>query len=139
MDIVVEDFMDGVFLMRDLTAERFRKKMKEYFGENMIGWMEKMFPDTLVLPNGKKARYHYKEDAPVEISARIEDLMQMRGEHTIAQGKIKVRYDILAPNFRTAQKTWDLTGFWKNTYPQIRKELRGRYPKHPWSETVIPQ
>lgn len=139
MDIVVEDFMDGVFLMRDLTAERFRKKMKVYFGENMIGWMEKMFPDTLVLPNGKKARYHYEEDAPVEISARIEDLMQMRGEHTIAQGKIKVRYDILAPNFRTAQKTWDLTGFWKNTYPQIRKELRGRYPKHPWPETVIPQ
>ena len=139
MDIVVEDFMDGIFLMRDLSADRFRKKMKEYFGENMIGWMEKMFPDTLVLPNGKKARYRYEEDSPVEISARIEDFMQMRGEHTIAQGKIKVRYDILAPNFRTAQKTWDLTGFWKNTYPQIRKELRGRYPKHPWPETVIPQ
>lgn len=139
MDIVVEDFMDGIFLMRDLSAERFRKKMKEYFGENMIGWMEKMFPDTLILSNGKKAHYHYEENSPVEISARIEDLMQMRGEHTIAQGKIKVRYDILAPNFRTAQKTWDLTGFWKNTYPQIRKELRGRYPKHPWPETVIPQ
>lgn len=138
MDIVVEDFMDGIFFMRDLSADRFRKKMKEFFGENMIGWMEKMFPDTLVLPNGKKAHYHYEEDSPVEISARIEDFMQMRGEHTIAQGKIKVRYDILAPNFRTAQKTWDLTGFWKNTYPQIRKELRGRYPKHPWPETVIP-
>ena len=114
-------------------------RLKEYFGENMIGWMEKMFPDTLILSNGKKAHYHYEEDSPVEISARIEDLMQMRGEHTIAQGKIKVRYDILAPNFRTVQKTWDLTGFWKNTYPQIRKELRGRYPKHPWPETVIPQ
>lgn len=137
MDLVTEDFFDGHFLLRDLSAERFRQKMKEYFGENMMGWLEKMFPDTLSLPNGKRARYHYVEGSPVEISARIEDLMPLRGAHSIAQGKIKVRYDILAPNFRTAQKTWDLTSFWENTYPQIRKELRGRYPKHPWPETVV--
>lgn len=137
MDLVTEDFMDGIFLMRDLSAERFRQKMIEYFGENMMGWLKKMFPDSLSLPNGKRARYLYAEGSPVELSARIEDFLPFRGEHTIAEGKIKVRYDILAPNFRTAQKTWDLTGFWKNTYPQIRKELRGRYPKHPWPETVI--
>ena len=63
--------------------------------------------------------------------------MQLRGEHKIADGKLKVRYDILAPNFRTIQKTWDLTGFWQNTYAEVRKELRGRYPKHPWPEQVI--
>ena len=59
------------------------------------------------------------------------------GEHWIADKKLRVRYDILAPNFRSMQKTWDLTGFWKNTYPELRKELRGRYPKHPWPEAVI--
>ena len=68
----------------------------------------------------------------------IEDFMQLRGEHKIADGKLKVRYDILAPNFRTIQKTWDLTGFWQNTYAEVRKELRGRYPKHPWPESVEP-
>ena len=112
--------------------------MKEYFGENMMGWLEKMFPHSLTLPNGKRAHYHYAENSPVELSARIEDFLSFRGEHTIAQGKVKVRYDILAPNFRTAQKTWDLTGFWQNTYPQLRKELRGRYPKHPWPEILSP-
>lgn len=137
MNLVVEDFLFGHFLMRELTPELFRSKMKEYFGENMIGWLEKMFPDSMLLPNGKRARYHYAEGSPVELSARIEDFMTLRGEHVIAAGKVKVRYDILAPNFRTAQKTWDLTGFWQNTYPQIRKELRGRYPKHPWPETVV--
>lgn len=138
VEIVTEDFFDGIFLMRDISAERFRKKMKEYFGENMIGWLEKMFPHSLTLPNGKRAHYHYAENSPVELSARIEDFLSFRGEHTIAQGKVKVRYDILAPNFRTAQKTWDLTGFWQNTYPQLRKELRGRYPKHPWPEILSP-
>lgn len=137
LELVTEDFLDGHFLLRELTPELFRSKMKEFFGENMIPWLGKMFPDTLALPNGKKARYRYAENSPVELSARIEDLMAFRGEHFIADGKVKVRYDILAPNFRTAQKTWDLTGFWKNTYPQIRKELRGRYPKHPWPESVV--
>ena len=136
IDLVTEDFLDGHFLLRDFTPELFRCKMKEYFGENMLPWLAKMFPDTLSLPNGKKARYRYAENSPVELSARIEDFMTLRGEHRIAEEKVKVRYDILAPNFRTAQKTWDLTGFWKNTYPQIRKELRGRYPKHPWPESV---
>lgn len=136
LELVTEDFLDGHFLLRELTPELFRSKMKEFFGENMIPWLGKMFPDTLALPNGKKARYRYAENSPVELSARIEDFLPFRGEHFLAEGKVKVRYDILAPNFRTAQKTWDLTGFWKNTYPQIRKELRGRYPKHPWPESV---
>lgn len=136
IELVTEDFLDGHFLLRELTPELFRSKMKEFFGENMIPWLGKMFPDTLALPNGKKARYRYAENSPVELSARIEDFLPFRGEHFIAEGKVKVRYDILAPNFRTAQKTWNLTGFWKNTYPQIRKELRGRYPKHPWPESV---
>lgn len=136
IELVTEDFLDGHFLLRELTPELFRTKMKEYFGENMIPWLGKMFPDSIALPNGKKARYRYAENSPVELSARIEDFLPFRGEHFIAEGKVKVRYDILAPNFRTAQKTWDLTGFWKNTYPQIRKELRGRYPKHPWPESV---
>lgn len=136
MELVTEDFMDGVFLLRELSAERFRKKMGEYFGTNMLPWLSKMFPDTLHLPNGKRAHYRYAEGSPVELSARIEDFLPFRGEHSIAEGRVKVRYDILAPNFRTCQKTWDLSGFWKNTYPQVRKELRGRYPKHPWPESV---
>jgi len=49
---------------------------------------------------------------------------------------LRVRYDILAPNYRTAQKTWNLSDFWQNTYPEVRKELRGRYPKHPWPEKL---
>ena len=116
----------------------------------MLAWLTKTFPDHYVLPNGKRARYSYQavaiddsgksvqsiEGVLVEISARIEDFMQLRGEHRIADGKLKVRYDILAPNFRTIQKTWDLTGFWQNTYAEVRKELRGRYPKHPWPETI---
>ena len=152
MEIIFDEFADGKFLLRDIDEGRYRNIVEDYFGKSMLAWLNKTFPDHYVLPNGKRARYSYQEVATsddgksvqsiegvlVEISARIEDFMQLRGEHKIADGKLKVRYDILAPNFRTIQKTWDLTGFWKNTYAEVRKELRGRYPKHPWPESVEP-
>ncbi len=151
MELIFDEFASGKFLLRDINEDRYRSIVEEYFGKSMLQWLGKTFPDHYVLPNGKRARYSYQEVAItddgksvqsidgvlVEISARIEDLMQLRGEHKIADGKLKVRYDILAPNFRTIQKTWDLTGFWQNTYAEVRKELRGRYPKHPWPEQVI--
>ncbi|OWV12649.1 ATP-dependent helicase C-terminal domain-containing protein [Fibrobacter sp. UWB5] len=151
MELIFDEFASGKFLLRDINEDRYRSIVEDYFGKSMLQWLGKTFPDHFMLPNGKRARYSYQEVAVsddgksvqsiegvlVEISARIEDLMQLRGEHKIADGKLKVRYDILAPNFRTIQKTWDLTGFWQNTYAEVRKELRGRYPKHPWPESVI--
>ena len=151
MELIFDEFASGKFLLRDINEDRYRSIVEDYFGKSMLQWLGKTFPDHYTLPNGKRARYSYQEVAVsddgksvqsiegvlVEISARIEDLMQLRGEHKIADGKLKVRYDILAPNFRTIQKTWDLTGFWQNTYAEVRKELRGRYPKHPWPESVI--
>ena len=154
MELILNELTDGIFLLRDINEDRYRNIVEDYFGKSMLAWLQKTFPDHYMLPNGKRARYSYQEVATaneqssgkivqsadgvlVEISARIEDFMQLRGEHKIADGKLKVRYDILAPNFRTIQKTWDLTSFWQNTYAEVRKELRGRYPKHPWPETVM--
>ena len=154
MELILNELTDGIFLLRDINEDRYRNIVEDYFGKSMLAWLQKTFPDHYVLPNGKRARYSYQEVATadeqssgkivqsadgvlVEISARIEDFMQLRGEHKIADNKLKVRYDILAPNFRTIQKTWDLTSFWQNTYAEVRKELRGRYPKHPWPETVM--
>lgn len=166
MELIFDEFTNGVFLLRDLNEDRYRAIIEDYFGKGMLQWLGKTFPDHFTLPNGKRARYTYQQVASaepsttgsnlitestegvlIEISARIEDFMQVdrasgkatpiTGEHWIADKKLRVRYDILAPNFRSMQKTWDLTGFWQNTYPEIRKELRGRYPKHPWPESVL--
>ena len=154
MELIFNELTDGIFLLRDINEDRYKHIVEDFFGKSMLAWLQKTFPDHYVLPNGKRARYSYLPVATadeqssgkivqsadgvlVEISARIEDFMQLRGEHKIADGHLKVRYDILAPNFRTIQKTWDLTSFWQNTYAEVRKELRGRYPKHPWPEKVM--
>jgi ATP-dependent helicase HrpB len=132
--LIMEEFCTGVFLLRDLSEDRYRKIIEDYFGSYWLEWLHKSFPNTLKLSNGKIAKYHYNQDGVPELSARIGDFIGMQGEHFIAEGRLRVRYDILAPNWRTAQKTWNLSDFWQNTYPEIRKELRGRYPRHPWPE-----
>jgi ATP-dependent helicase HrpB len=130
--LIMDEFCNGIFLLRDLSYERYRKIIEDYFGINWLEWLHKNFPNSLKLPNGRVAKYLYNSDGVVELSARISDFIGMQGEHFIAENRLRVRYDILAPNYRTVQKTWNLSDFWQNTYPQVKKELRGRYPKHPW-------
>jgi ATP-dependent helicase HrpB len=134
--LIMDEFCSGIFLLKDLSEERYRKILEEYFGTYWLDWLHKSFPNSLKLQNGRIAKYIYNPDGIVELSARIGDFMGMQGEHFIAENRLRVRYDILAPNYRTAQKTWNLSDFWQNTYPEVRKELRGRYPKHPWPEKL---
>jgi len=130
--LIMDEFCSRVFLLRDLSDERYRKIIEDYFGIHWLEWLHKNFPSSLKLPNGRVAKYLYNSEGMVELSARLGDFIGMQGEHFIAENRLRVRYDILAPNYRTVQKTWNLSDFWQNTYPQVKKELRGRYPKHPW-------
>jgi len=130
--LIMDEFCNGVFLLRDLSEERYRKIIEDYFGIHWLEWLHRNFPSSLKLPNGRVAKYLYNSEGVVELSARLGDFIGMQGEHFIAENRLRVRYDILAPNYRTVQKTWNLSDFWQNTYPQVKKELRGRYPRHPW-------
>ena len=117
---------------KDLELPKFIQIFLDYIPFEAQGLMESQLPRTLTLPTGKKAKITYFEDAPPELSARITDFAGMQGTYSLCDGRIEVLYNLLAPNYRTAQKTMDLTEFWTNSYPEIKKELRGRYPKHPW-------
>ena len=94
--------------------------------------LDREAPRTFKLPSGKSARITYFDDAPPELSARLGDMLGLEGTLKLYDGRVPVLFDILAPNYRTVQKTFDMTSFWKNTYPEVKKELKRRYPKHPW-------
>jgi ATP-dependent helicase HrpB len=117
-------------------AEILRKNLYSiicaYVGMHRIAVLDYMLPVKRVLPNGKTAKIFYFESGAPELTARIGDLIGVEGIFYLADGRLEGVYNILAPNFRSVQKTKDLTGFWKNTYVEIKKELKRRYPKHPW-------
>jgi ATP-dependent RNA helicase HrpB len=91
-------------------------------------------PDTLSLPSGRTARLDYNEDGTVGASAKLQELFGLGETPRVGPRRQPVLLSLLAPNGRPVQVTRDLKSFWDRTYPEVRKELRGRYPKHPWPE-----
>ncbi len=130
--LVLSECCEQKVSVKALSPEHVLTCLKSYIGPVFGGMVDNYLPLKTKLPSGKTGRYSYSKDEPPELSARIGDFIGLKGEHHLCEGRVRVRYNILAPNFRTAQKTWDLSGFWKQTYPELKKELKRRYPKHPW-------
>lgn len=131
-EILFHELAAGKASAQEISPQALENVLREYVGWEAMLRIDREAPRSKGLPNGRKARITYFEDAPPELSARLGDLLGMQGTLMLYEGRVQVLYDILAPNFRTVQKTWDLTGFWQNTYPEVKKELKRRYPKHPW-------
>ena len=91
-------------------------------------------PESLLLPSGRKARLEYKDDGTVGVAAKLQELFGLGETPRIGPRREPVVLSLLAPNGRPVQVTRDLKSFWDRTYPEVRKELRGRYPRHPWPE-----
>jgi ATP-dependent helicase HrpB len=94
--------------------------------------VEKEAPERLEVPSGSHIRLVYEPGRPPVLAARIQELFGLAETPRVAGGRVAVLLHLLAPNHRPQQVTHDLRSFWENTYPQVRKELAGRYPKHSW-------
>jgi ATP-dependent RNA helicase HrpB len=91
-------------------------------------------PDTIAVPSGRRIPLDYLEDGSVSASVKLQELFGLADTPRIGPRRVPVALALLAPNGRPVQITRDLRSFWDRTYPDVRKELRGRYPKHPWPE-----
>ena len=94
-------------------------------------------PERIEVPSGSHIRIEYEEGRAPVLAARIQELFGLTETPRVATGRVKVLLHLLAPNHRPQQVTDDLASFWANTYPQVRKELRGRYPKHSWPDDPL--
>jgi ATP-dependent helicase HrpB len=96
--------------------------------------LDEIAPARVRLPGGRQVRVHYEDQQPPWIASRLQDFFGMRQAPAVARGAVPLVVRLLAPNHRPVQMTTDLAGFWERLYPQLRKELSRRYPKHAWPE-----
>jgi len=96
--------------------------------------LNEIAPLSIRLKNGRQAKVHYEQGKPPWISSRLQDFFGMQDTPKIGPAKVPLVIHLLAPNHRVVQTTTDLAGFWERLYPQIRRELSRRYPKHSWPE-----
>jgi ATP-dependent helicase HrpB len=91
-------------------------------------------PTDIALASGRRLTVHYEPGRPPWIASRLQDFFGMTRGPSVAQGRVPLTIELLAPNQRAVQVTSDLAGFWERHYAEVRKELRRRYPRHAWPE-----
>jgi ATP-dependent helicase HrpB len=127
VDEMIADAVRGKRSLADIRLERAIRP-------EIARALDRDAPETLSLPSGRTARLDYNEDGTVAASAKLQELFGLGETPRIGPRREPVLLSLLAPNGRPVQMTRDLKSFWDRTYPDVRKELRGRYPKHPWPE-----
>ncbi|MCW8959012.1 MAG: ATP-dependent helicase HrpB, partial [Gammaproteobacteria bacterium] len=97
--------------------------------------LQQAAPSHLQVPSGSRKRLQYRIDgsAPV-LAVKLQELFGLAETPRVADGKVPVMLHLLSPAQRPLQVTQDLKSFWDNTYPEVKKEMKGRYPKHPWPD-----
>nr|WP_028644423.1 ATP-dependent helicase HrpB [Nocardioides sp. URHA0020] len=97
------------------------------------GRLDELAPERVRVPSGSSVRIEYDGDQPV-LAVRLQEVFGWRAAPRLADGRVPLLLHLLSPARRPAAVTADLTSFWTTGYPQVRAELRGRYPKHAWPE-----
>ncbi len=98
------------------------------------GRLDELAPQRIRVPSGSNVRLDYDSgDIPV-LAVKLQELFGLADTPKVAGGKVPVLIHLLSPARRPLQVTQDLRNFWDSVYPEVKKELKGRYPKHPWPD-----
>jgi ATP-dependent helicase HrpB len=118
----------------DLRKSPWLQWIKSLFTQAQLQAVEREAPEKLTVPSGNRVAIQYKAGKRPVLAVKIQELFGLAETPRIAGGRVPVLMHLLAPNMRPQQVTDDLQSFWNNTYQQVRKDLRARYPKHSWPE-----
>ncbi len=134
--LALRDMAERLNSFADLrTAGRHGALIKYMEARLPMRQIEQVAPAFVQLPSGRKAAIEYHDGQAPSVASRLQDFFGMKDSPAVARGAVPLVVHLLAPNKRPVQVTTDLASFWKNLYPQVRRELGRRYPKHSWPET----
>lgn len=108
---------------------------------NLLPWplpqrLDELAPHHLAVPSGSSIRLDYSEQPPI-LAVRLQELFGLSDTPRIAGGRQVVKLHLLSPARRPVQVTQDLANFWRSTYAEVKKDLKGRYPKHYWPDDPL--
>jgi ATP-dependent helicase HrpB len=132
--MVIEEVCAGAVAYRDIRDRPVFGVVRGWLTHEQAMALESYCPEKIVLPRKKHpARIEYTEDGQAEVEATVQELYDFPGSKLrVCLGKVPMVVCIQSPARRTQQRTTDLDAFWKGSYEGVKKELRGRYPKHEW-------
>jgi ATP-dependent helicase HrpB len=131
----LEPFVSEAGGPADVASDRIIDALSHYIALNgrTVREAESLAPACYTTPAGSKVAIDYRGDRP-SVAVRVQELYGLDEHPTIVNGELPLMLELLSPAMRPIQLTSDLPGLWRGSWPQIRREMRGRYPKHVWPE-----
>lgn len=123
--------------LRSLRDANVAELLQQQLSSPQRRLLQQGAPDRIELPSGRAAVVDYDAPAGPTIAARLQEFFGLRAVGALAGGRVPVVLQLLAPNHQPVQVTTDLPSFWVNVYPQVRRELMRRYPRHSWPEDPL--
>ncbi len=133
------------WLMPFLTSARHQRDLKKLnLCDALLSQLEwdqqqglaSLVPTHITVPSGSNIRIDYRQNPPV-LAVKLQEMFGFEGQPSILNGQLPLMIHLLSPAQRPVQVTQDLPHFWRHTYADVRKDMRGRYPKHPWPEDPL--
>jgi len=129
----LEPHITGIHNARKLSQLDVAALLRQRLDYRKQRELDEMAPTHLAVPSGSRIRLDYSGEIPV-LAVKLQELFGLTDTPAIADGRVMVLLHLLSPAGRPIQVTRDLKGFWDGAYQQVKKELKGRYPKHPWPD-----
>ncbi len=129
-------FVEGVYRVSSMTPETLKTALFALLDGPLHRRLEILAPVRLAVPSGFHRKLDYSGEVPV-LAVKLQEMFGAEKTPAVAGGKVPVLLHLLSPAGRPVQVTRDLAGFWRSGYKTVRKELKGRYPKHPWPEDPL--
>lgn len=130
--LILEQVCHGCTAFRQLKEREVFPALHQWLNPMQHDLLDRYAPERLQISKDRSAKIHYQSDAAPSISVILQHLYEMKASPRIADGRIALTVHLLSPAQRPIATTGDLARFWQEGYPLVKKDLRGRYPKHEW-------
>jgi ATP-dependent helicase HrpB len=127
-------WLGGIRSAQGLSGLNILPALKARLSRDYARLLDERAPVSITVPSGNRVTLDYTSgDRPI-LAVKLQEMFGLADTPMIASGRVKILLHLLSPACRPVQITQDLKGFWSNGYPQVKKDLKGRYPKHPWPD-----
>jgi ATP-dependent helicase HrpB len=133
----LEPWLEGITRRSHLARLPVLDALRLRLGAERCRRLDDWLPSHLTVPTGSKIRIDYLDDLAPCASMRMQEVFGMATTPRLADGRLPVTFKLLSPAQRPLQVTADLASFWRNAYVEVRKDMRGRYPRHHWPEDPL--
>ena len=129
--------LGGIRRLAALTEVDLEQALLDRLDWRRRGDLDRLAPERWEAPTGSRLAIDYTDPAAPVLPVKLQELFGVEAGPTVLEGRVPLTLHLLSPAMRPVQVTRDLAGFWRTGYFDVRKDLRGRYPKHDWPEDPL--